>query len=51
MPIVKFIINTDRLRQPKLVLKIINNFLMSVMGEVYLEQPAGYLTEEDLNDG
>ena len=45
---IKFIIETDKLRQPKKTIKFIHDFLRPILGEVLIEQPKGYLTEEDL---
>ncbi len=47
--IVKFIIETDNLRDPKLALKLIKEHIMLICGECSLEAPEGYLNGgEDL---
>ena len=45
---VKFIIETDMLRNPKQTIKIINDSIRMITGDVWIEAPEGYLKKEDL---
>ncbi|MCK9370433.1 hypothetical protein M0R04_11035 [Candidatus Dojkabacteria bacterium] len=47
---ISFIIETDTLRQPKLVIKALNLLITEWCGDCYIEAPEGYLTKEDLED-
>jgi len=47
---IKFIIQTERLRNPKLVIKLITEHIRLICGDCYIEAPEGYLKKGDLNE-